>query len=1160
MMRRPRFNRFRLGAGLLLWLQLVAGCGRVYAHFAGPRSGLPLVNVAAQGAIPNDGVSDTLAFQTAFDIAKAQGGSNVLIPPGTWTMTDKVTLTGASNITINAHGATIQATVRIAPWWFAWQNCTNIKWHGGKFTGVETTSTCYDRHISLEGVARTITGIATDETITVTTDFVTDTCYDHGLEVGDSVTIAGSNSTPSVNGTWTVSALDSKNPRGKFKITGVNVTIAGTTGAIAGLGRPAIQSCTTGNPASPPVVTVDSTVGLVDGGMYYLDHFGIDTIVAGSTKPGPLISLDGSGGAGTRSAIDGLRTVDVLNGTTFTFTDTAATDIPTVTTPQTSAYGEVRHGIDDSPGVDSSSGNRRMGDLEGSRVFWFSSGDGHELNGTESSAVDGLLYNDTSSKWKVVGCKHTGPFTEGWAAGLRPSFNDHKQVILPNYAIQLEGGYDFLVDDFEAYYAAGAFVGGAGNPVKLTEEDQISAFGLLRAIRCEWFFDNGVYVTGRNIQLEGSVIRNGLSAGVCAKFRGFGHSAINNILENADNGIGMEGTLAEGTLDDVWGNGGAGQIIHGNTIRGMVTNAIWTDDNNGLWPRDLSIKDNKISNCGELASTLTTANLPAYTVYGERESVSTAAGRVPVKLYNVHRLEFTGNTIDDSESGGISASDQTSDGFVAFKIAENHYTAHRLGYKGYITVAGHTVDGSPAYIGTHFITGLMGDPDATPGASDTQAGIWVKTTTTHTGGNEGVGGQWTHPRNDYAVYIGNAGGSSTNGQADVTGSVIKDNTIIGSKVGFYLAGVSDCEIAGNRGFEMNGGNPSALFQVASLQRSTLRDNSVKPLGGRLLKVDSGGTYSGITESNNSGYVYSALASATAAPPLTNCVLRLVSDRNLDTSNGNRGDENILYVQGTDNIHADSWIIQDSSILEQTRIAAWCDSLTRMRFRQGTNDKRPLYKMNAAFGLGDDANTLNGFAITRFDGSNDLLRLNSATSFAQSGTIYLVAKCTSDAAALQVLLASTDEQTNTTYVRVERQASDDSIRVRLRNGQSDTESVVSSQANAWPANTWQIIRIASNGTNTTFAISDGNGVFSGGGSTSLMASSASSVIEGADGRWFGDVDGLLWRDSLLLGASAHADTEQLFFTGDVAEVLIYDGDVSASWATIEAALFAKYGDL
>lgn len=1105
-------------------------------------------SVEDYGAVPDDGINDADDFQEAFDAAKAAAPATVVIPPGVWTLTDKITLTSASDITVKAEGATIQATVRISPWWFCWDNCTNIKWYGGVITGPETTATMYDRYISLEGVNRTITAIGTDDYISTTTTFGASTNYDHGLKVGDTVTITGSNSTPTVDGTRTVTAVDPKNPLGRFSV-GVDVTVAGTAGTIVGYGEPAIQSCTTGNPSSPPVVTVDSTAGLVSGETYYFHNTGT---VVGPTVPGPLIDLNRPTATGTRGALDGLRSITVLSGTTLTFTDTASTDIPTVTSAQTSAGGEVRHGIDASPGDGTGSTNTtRLGDYERSAVFWFLSGSGHRIEGVTSSGCESLLYNDTANKWVLKGCRHTGPFTEGFANGLRHGiFNDHKQVILPAYTIGIEGGYDFHVDDLYCAYAAGALVGGAGNPLKLSEEDQISGFARLSQIHCEYFFDNGVYVAGRNYTLTDSVFREGLSSGSAAKFRGFNHSVSNCKIENVHDGLGLEGTLNEGTLEDVWGNGGAWLSLHDNVIRNVSTSAIWTDDNNGLWPRDLRIVGNQISNAGGLSSTLTTANLPHLSIYGDRDTNGNASQRVPVKLYNVNRLEFRGNTIDDSESGGIETSKDTTDGFVAFKIAENHFTAHRLGFKSYLTVSGHSEAG---YNGTHFVTELMGDPDATPGENDKTAGRWVKTATTATTASDGTGGVWTHPRNDYAVYIGNAGGGSGNGQSDVAGSIIKENTIIGGKMGFYLAGVTNCDITGNRGVELWADNtPSALFNVSSLRRSTLRDNSVYPLGARLLSVDSGGTYSGITESNNTGLIYTSLASTTATPNLTNSVLRAISDRVVDTADV-KGDENVLMVTGTSQVHADTWVTTNS-----TGIAAWCDDLTRIRFRQDTSTKRPLYMLNTTAG-GGAGNALNNYAIVRFDGSNDLLRMNGPVSLAQSGTIYVVAKCTNDASDV-TLFSSTDEDTATTYFLVKRRTSDDRIQIRLRNGGSDTESVYNAAASSWPIDTWRIFRIASDGTNVTFAISDGVGVQTGpGGLSSLMVTSTPSIT-GADGRWFGDVDGSLWRDSLVIGGHVLTDTETSFFPGDVAEILIYDGDVSANWATIEQALFAKWGDL
>lgn len=1118
---------------------LAAGFGFQNAIF-----GVPEFNVLAYGAIPNDGVSDVAAFQKCFNDAAARTPSKIVIPGGTWTIDEKITLASANDIDIFAYGAKIQATVRICPWWFAWQNCNNIHWYGGHFVGVENTSTCYDRNISLEGINRTITAIGTDEMVSVATVNGSETCYEHGLEVGDTVTISGSNSTPSADGTWTVASLDPLNPRGKFKLSGIDITNAGTTGTIVGYGEPAILACTTGNPSSSPVVTVDTTANLLEGGTYYFQHTEAEY---GSVGPNPPISLDGNGGSvGTRSAIDGLRTVHIIDGTHLSFTDTAATDIPTVTGAQVSAGGKIQHGVDDSPGVDASVGNRRLGDLEGSRVFWFTSGERHGIHDVTTAACDALLFNDTSGHWTISDCRHTGPFTEGWDTGLRTAtHNDHKQTVLPYYWIQIEGGYDWLIKDCHVQYATGAVVGGAGNPYKSEEQDQIHANAVMQNLTCEWFFDNGVYLTGRQCRVIGGSYKYGIAAGVGCKFRGFGHSCRNVTVEGVDNGFGLEGTLSEATMDDPWGNGGAHLAITDCIARNCTTAGVWTDDNAGLWPRDLRVVGCFFINCGSVSTTLATQNRPAIQTYGDRETLPSAINSAPVKLLNCSRLEFRGNTIDDSESGGLLESASTSDGYVALKVSENQYTAHKLGFKCYITVAGHSVS---AYNGTHFITATIGNPAATPGVSDGSVGQWLKTTTRYT--SAGTGGYWTHPRAGYAAYFGNGGGASSNGRAANAGSIIKDNTIIGSKSGFYMSDVTDADVSGNRGFDIDRDTtvddlPGALFNVASFRRSTFTNNSVHPLGNRLLFVESGGTYSGIDEEDNDGYIDTTKASATADPPLTNAVLWMDSDKIVDTTVGNSGDENVLKITGTNQIHADTWIAGLGA--DGNGIAAWLDSITRMRFTQDTAAKRPVYKMIAAVG-GDAANLLNGHAVVRFDGSDDLLRMKGGISYAQTGTIYLVVKPTSDAVTTRVLFSSSDETTTTTYFRVERNASNGRVQVRCRNGSGDTETLVQSASNALPINTWKVVRIRSDGTNITIAVSNGSGA---------MATSTGSVT-GTDGRWFGDIDGSLYRDSAFIGGERRTSTEQTWFAGDYACMLIYEGDVSALHSAIEAHLFAKYG--
>ncbi len=1098
---------------------------------------LPEYNVANFGAIPNDGLTDTAAFQKAFDAAKAASPATVIIPRGTWTMTDGVRIEDANDITVKAEGAIIQATVRICPYWFQWEDCTNIQWHGGKFVGNQTYLDIYDRYVSLEGVNRTISAIGTDDYISVATNVsyeggtITATTYDHGLRVGDTVTISGSNSTPSIDGTRTVTALHPTNPLGKFKV-GVDVTVAGTAGTLAGKGEMQIQSVTA---ASPPVVTVDSTSGFVDGDVVYIDY------PAGATTPAPRINLDNAAQTANVTAIEGTRTIDVLSATTFTFTETAETPMPVVSTPQTTPNGEVRHGVDDTPGANDHAGTPRLGDLEVSAVFTMSSGSGHGFHGLKFVNCERCINNDTASDWMAENIQAVGPFAAGWDTGLRHIVNDHKQAILPTYVFFCEGGHGFTIKNVWVQGHAGAFTGGVGDPIKLDETDQAEAYMTFENVNCRNFFDNGIYVSsGRNAVVRGGHIRDGITAGTGIKFRGWGHRVFGTVVEGVDTGFGMEGTLAPTTLDDQWGAGAAQQVYQGCIARNCTSAGIWVDDNKGMWPRDLTIRDCEFINCGAQILTAATVDLPATMAYGQQLEVLTDQNRAPVNIENVDRLTFENNTIDDSESGGIAEVDASTDGYLLIRPVDNHYSARRIGFNSFVTVAGSS---DAAANGSHFVVGLAGDPDVTPGVSDATAGLWWKTNTTYSGA--GTGGTWSHPRNGYAVYLGLFGNASNKARSATT-CTVRNNKIIGSKSGFYLAGVADTLFDGNIGVGLNeDGGVAALFKVADCRKSIFRNNRVEPHGNRLIHVDSSGTWTGNSvDASNYGAQITSNA-RTDIPSMTNAALWLRSDSTVDTGTGGavKGDPAVLYIEGTDHIHAESWQITDGG-----GVAAWLDSLTRMRAEQVTSTKRPTYELNTAAG-GSDADALNAYAILRFDGTNDLLRMKGPISLAQSGTIYIVAKCTNDTSDV-TLFSSTDEDTATTYFLVKRRTSDDRLQVRLRNGGADTESVYNAAANSWPLNTWKIFRIATDGTNVSFSVSNGAGA---------MASSTPSIT-GADGRWFGDVDGLLWRDSLVIGGHVLTDTEQSFFPGDVAEIIIYDGDVSANYTAIEAALFAKYGAL
>lgn len=1119
----PKLHRATGDFGVMRWLLVVATLllsGPAYAQ-TGPSSAF---DVTKFGAKPSDGVSDTDAIQDAFDAAAASSPATVIFPRGTYTMTDKVTISDSEDITIEADGAIIQATVRICPWWFGWDECTNIQWRGGKFVGVAAASTIYDTFVAEESVDQTVTAISTAEVIT--------TDNDHGRVVGDTVTFSGTNSTPVLSGTYTVSALDSINPLRKFTITGVDVTGAGTAGTLTGYGALSITGVTTGE-----VVTVSSTANLTDGGTYYIS------------------------GTSCTPPIDGLRSIDVLNATTFTLLDTAECDTEDVTVAQVGTAGEIRHGVDSTYGDDTVASNpTRLADEEISKVFRFTRGSGHVLQNITTEATEGLLFSDRSNKWLVENTHHTGPFPLGWAHGIRPNFNNnHKQVALTTHTIQCDGGYDCVVRDMWTTGAAGSYVQGAGNPEISVESDRIAAFAQLYNVNTFEFFDNAIYLgSGRQCKVIGGIARGGIGSGTAVKAKGYGHLIQGVLAEDISSGFAIEGTLARTTIDDPWGAGSAGITYVNCTARNCSDQAFWTDDNKDMWPRDVRIIDCNIINCGMVAQTLATDNLPAVNKYGDFTSLPSAINRVPVKLMNIDRLEFVGNTIDESEGGVIISSQTSSDGFVIFEVPEQLALTRRMGLRTFITVSGHSVSG---YNGTHFVTALLGDPTNPPddGNSDTKMSRFLKTDTTYT--SAGTGGLWTHPKNDYEVYVGLNGGAS-NGAKPSTSLIIRNNTVIGAKNGFYLTDVTDAQIVGNRGVALDGGNPSALFKVANLRRSTISDNRMMPLGGRLVSVDSGGIYSGITASDNEGAIYTSEAS-TSFLPLDNSVLYLESDRVVDVSNATSGDETVLLADqdiggnsNYDNRYGDTYITAETSADAHT-CAAWLDRLTHARCFNDTHTKRPTLEMGATYSSGSDADLLNSHSVMRFDGTDDLLYIPSEVSLASTGTIYVVAKRRSDVAGTQVLLSSSDEATQNTYFRLEENVGSNDVRLRIRNGGSDTETLVHSDTTAVNVDAWKIIRVASDGANISMAISNGAGAMT----------SQTVTVSGTDGRWFDDVGSgasALPRDGFYIGAEKRdtggGSTEMTHGAFDIAAILIFNGDVTANYSAIQTYLFAQYGAL
>lgn len=350
---------------------------------------------------------------------------------------------------------------------------------------------------------------------------------------------------------------------------------------------------------------------------------------------------------------------------------------------------------------------------------------------------------------------------------------------------------------------------------------------------------------------------------------------------------------------------------------------------------------------------------------------------------------------------------------------------------------------------------------------------------------------------------------------------------------------------------MNGGNPSSLFEIGNLRKSVFRDNKVVPLGGRLLTVDSGGIYEGITlDSSNQGAVITS-AKATGKLPLDGCVLWMESDLTVDASNATRGDETVLAVNDNQR-YGDTIIITESTLSHAAQ--TWVDRLTHFRLFQETSTKRPTYEMGSSLDRGgDDADTLNSRSILRADGTDDLLYGPTELSNAEAGCIYAVVKRRNDTNATQAIFGSADEATQNTYLRLETHAPTGQVRFRLRNGSADTETFVPSTSSQFPVSTWKIVRLASNGTNTTIYISDGAGAMV----------NRTGTVTGTDGRWFADCGTLLRDGFYLFGekkTTGSVPEEQTWGAYDMAAFIVYEGDQSANFSAIESYLFSQYGSL
>lgn len=208
------------------------------------------------------------------------------------------------------------------------------------------TSTLYGQPINLLGVEQILTEAeaVTISSISVGNPTTITTIGPNNLTTGDSVTITGSNSTPSVNGTYTVTVTGSNT----FTIP-VDVTVAGNIGFIGPLPSITITNGITTETfyfvVGQTEVTNITTVADVSGNLagkyftlnsalnadqyyfwYIVSGIGTDPMVSGLT--GIPINITTNDSADTVATI----TNNVINSLILDFTSTVSTNVITVTT------------------------------------------------------------------------------------------------------------------------------------------------------------------------------------------------------------------------------------------------------------------------------------------------------------------------------------------------------------------------------------------------------------------------------------------------------------------------------------------------------------------------------------------------------------------------------------------------------------------------------------------------------------------------------------------------------------------------------------------------------------------------------------------------------------------------------------------------------------
>jgi len=241
---------------------------------------------------------------------------------------------------------------------------------------------------------------------------------------------------------------------------------------------------------------------------------------------------------------------------------------------------------------------------------------------------------------------------------------------------------------------------------------------------------------------------------------------------------------------------------------------------------------------------------------------------------------------------------------------------------------------------------------------------------------------------------------------------------------------------------------------------------------------------------------------------------------------------VLRLRASDEVYKDAGITlsADGDVVEQ-----WVDITANAKvFSQTTGAKQPTLQTNE----------INGKPIIRFDGTDDLLVLAEEYLTSTSGSIFFVYKLNTSVGGLQVVISSSDEATSDNFLEFQGIESATNKRLLLDQENAGTRNLmVDSTATLNVSGGTILAAMESSGTLFNFRI-DGTDV------------GVTGIVGANDGRWFGDLASI--RDNVTVG-SIKKSSENHFFKGDLAEILVYDNKVSSGDRdTIEGYLGFEYG--